>query len=165
MGSRLLGTCLLSVCVLTMSVSCDARKQPSDGITSFEKDDAGMNSAISQARSTVDHFITRLNAPVTDDDMVSVKIAMATTDGSFEHIWCDGVVFREGTFTANIANEPRDKQYVYGQQVTAKSGEISDWMFVENRKLVGGYTVRYMYSQMSATEKADFLRAVPFALE
>ncbi|HLP83124.1 MAG TPA: DUF2314 domain-containing protein [Phycisphaerales bacterium] len=143
--------------------SCEARKH--DNVVSFKEDDAGMAAAIAQARQTTDTFLARLNQPSTPNDYVAVKIALPTTDGSLEHIWCGNVQFANGVFTATIANDPRDTQYKFGQQVTAPKAEISDWMYVQDGKLVGGYTIRYMHSTMTPDEQTKFREGMPFRFE
>jgi uncharacterized protein YegJ (DUF2314 family) len=39
---------------------------------------------------------------------------------------------------------------------TVSKSEISDWFYIDNGKLVGGYTIRVLYSRMSPEEKKDF---------
>lgn len=154
---------VLLATTLACAVGCDARKH--DNVVSFKKDDTGMAAAIAQARQTTDTFLARLNQPSTPDDYVTVKIALPTTDGSLEHIWCENVQFSNGVFTATIANDPRDTQYKFGQQVTAPKGEISDWMYVQDGKLVGGYTIRYVHSTMTPEEQTKFREGMPFRFE
>ena len=40
--------------------------------------------------------------------------------------------------------------------------EISDWSFVDNGHLVGGYTVRVIYAELSPQEKQDFEKEAGF---
>jgi uncharacterized protein YegJ (DUF2314 family) len=52
-----------------------------------------------------------------------------------------------------------------GDQATVDPESISDWMFVDNGKLVGGYTVRVLRDAMSAAEREEFDKSVPFKIE
>jgi uncharacterized protein YegJ (DUF2314 family) len=36
-----------------------------------------------------------------------------------------------------------------GDRVSVNPNEISDWAFVENGRLVGGYTIRVLYTELS----------------
>lgn len=155
----------LVVVALIASFVVKRTRTNSNGVTQFSQNDAGMNAAIAQARGSVEQFVARLGRPVSDADFVSVKIGLPTSDGSREHMWCDNVKLSGGTFTANIANEPVDSRYKLGQKVSTAKGEISDWMYVENGKLVGGYTLRHMVSQMSASEREQFKKSMPFRIE
>jgi uncharacterized protein YegJ (DUF2314 family) len=42
--------------------------------------------------------------------------------------------------------------------------EISDWKFIDGKRLVGGYTIRYFYERMSPKEREDFLKEAGFDL-
>jgi uncharacterized protein YegJ (DUF2314 family) len=52
-----------------------------------------------------------------------------------------------------------------GQKVSVEPAKISDWMFVEDRKLVGGYTIRVLRDSVPASERAEFDKSVPFVIE
>jgi uncharacterized protein YegJ (DUF2314 family) len=59
-------------------------------------------------------------------------------------MWLTPVSFDGTTFHGTVNNEPEKVKTVrMGQKVTVAPSEISDWMYVENRKLVGGYTLRH----------------------
>ena len=51
-----------------------------------------------------------------------------------------------------------------GQLVSVSPAEISDWVYVDNGKLVGGYTIRSHYNEMSSTKKKEFDRSVDFRM-
>lgn len=165
MNARVVVSGLVLAALVVSFVARRSKSASPNGVTQFSQSDAGMNAAIAQARGSVEQFVARLGRPVSAADFVSVKIGLPTSDGSREHIWCDNVKVSGGTFTAKIANEPVDSRYKLGQQVSAAKGEISDWMYVENGKLVGGYTLRHMVSQMNASERELFKKSVPFKLE
>jgi uncharacterized protein YegJ (DUF2314 family) len=73
----------------------------------------------------------------------------------------------DGTnFQGTIDNEPEMvKNVKNGQRVTVAPAEISDWMYVENRKLVGGETVRALRASLSPAERANFDKSVDFVVE
>jgi uncharacterized protein YegJ (DUF2314 family) len=51
-----------------------------------------------------------------------------------------------------------------GDKVSVNPDEISDWSFVRNDQLVGGYTIRVLYAEMSPAEQADFLKGAKFQI-
>ena len=58
----------------------------------------------------------------------------------------DACELRRHSFQGTVNNEPEKVKTVkMGQKVTV-AAKISDWMYVENRKLVGGYTMRVLRS-------------------
>jgi uncharacterized protein YegJ (DUF2314 family) len=48
---------------------------------------------------------------------------------------------------------------------SVKPSEISDWLYVDNEKLVGGYTVRVHYNELSSQQKQEFDRRADFRIE
>jgi uncharacterized protein YegJ (DUF2314 family) len=76
------------------------------------------------------------------------------------------VSFDGTTFHGTVNNEPEKVKTVrLGQKVTVAPSEISDWMYVENRKLVGGYTLRALRDAMSPAERADLDKGLPFVID
>lgn len=51
-----------------------------------------------------------------------------------------------------------------GQVVTVYPKEISDWLYIDNGNLVGGYTVRVHYNELSPKEKQEFDREANFKI-
>jgi uncharacterized protein YegJ (DUF2314 family) len=45
-----------------------------------------------------------------------------------------------------------------------KPKEISDWLYIDNGKLVGGYTVRAHYNELSPQQKQEFDRDADFKI-
>jgi len=52
-----------------------------------------------------------------------------------------------------------------GQKVTVAPAKISDWMYVENRKLVGGYFMGALRNALTPAERAAFDKSLPFVIE
>jgi uncharacterized protein YegJ (DUF2314 family) len=152
-------------------VSCDNQAQPANpapanpGVKEYDQEDSGMNAAMKRARDEIGTLVTRLKTPVAQTDYLSIKVALPTQAGSKEHIWCGNVSHNNGTFTARIDNKPVDPQYKLGQMLTVQADQISDWMYAEKGKLVGGYTMLHHYSTLSDKEKAAMRKALPFQIE
>jgi hypothetical protein len=69
-------------------------------------------------------------------------------------------------FSGKIANDPERVFTVeVDQVVSARAAEISDWMYVDTGKLVGGYTVRVLRDRFSPSDRAEFDRSMPFRVE
>jgi uncharacterized protein YegJ (DUF2314 family) len=51
-----------------------------------------------------------------------------------------------------------------GQLVSVNPNEISDWLYVDDGKLVG-YTVRAHYIELSPQQKQEFDRAADFKID
>jgi uncharacterized protein YegJ (DUF2314 family) len=164
-GKRLMirWTTFMAVVVLTLA-GCGT-KAPTDGVIHVADDDPGMNAAIAKARATVDAFITALQSPRPNQTEFSVKMAF-TDRGKTEHMWLSPVTYDGTKFQGIVNNDPEMvKNVKIGQEVTVAPGEISDWMYVENEKLVGGETLRVLRNALSPAERAAFDESVPFVIE
>jgi uncharacterized protein YegJ (DUF2314 family) len=51
-----------------------------------------------------------------------------------------------------------------GDRVHVTPKELSDWMYIEDGVLKGGYTIRVLHYQSSPEEQKEFLKHVPFSI-
>jgi uncharacterized protein YegJ (DUF2314 family) len=160
-----MGRWLAIVAVLTIAVAGCGRKHPADKVTYVAEDDPRMKAGMEKARSSVNTFIAALKLPKPGQSAFSVK--MAFTDGTnTEHMWLTPVSYDGKNFQGTVNNEPEKvKNVKLGQRVTVEPSKISDWMYVENRKLVGGQTLRVLRDALTPAERADFDKSVPFVIE
>jgi uncharacterized protein YegJ (DUF2314 family) len=128
-------------------------------------DDPKMQAAIDKARATADQFIAALANPKPAQTGFAVKI-QAKDGAQNEHMWINSVRYQDGVFTGILNNDPKHvKNVKLGDQVKTAKNEISDWMYVENKKLIGGYTIRVLRDNMPPEERREFERSVPFTLD
>ena len=112
-------------------------------VSQVKDDDPEMNAAIQKARDTLDDFLKELTTPGKRDFLI--KVAMDNSEGSLEHIWADSVQYRDGKFTANLANEPvRLPGKKVGDSATVDRSEISDWLIMDGDNMTGGYTAKLL---------------------
>lgn len=149
-------------CVL---VGC-GKKSPegSKNVTFVESNDAGMKAAIEKARSTVAQFTAALKAPKAGRTGLAVKMPFADGQNT-EHMWLNNVTFDGTQFHGVVNNEPEHlKNVKIGDKASVEAAKISDWMYVENRQLVGGYTLRALRDAMSPAERAEMDKNLPFTV-
>jgi uncharacterized protein YegJ (DUF2314 family) len=92
--------------------------------------------------------------------------AKFTDGGKVEHMWLGQVTSDGKSFQGTIDNEPEMVKNVKdGQRVTVAPTEISDWMYLENQKMVGGETVRVLRDRLSPAERANLDKSVDFIVE
>jgi len=128
------------------------------------KDHAAMHRAVIEARKTVKKFINVLKHPGPGQQDFEVKKPFVQGD-QVEHIWLSDVQFVGNSFQGKIDNRPRNIPGLkVGQLVSVKPNEISDWLYVDNGKLVGGYTVRAHYNELSPEQKQKFDREADFKM-
>jgi len=108
-----------------------------------------MKKAVRQARRTVGAFIQALQHPAAGQSDFEVKKPFRQGD-VVEHMWLSDVWFSGNRFHGYVDNMPRKvKGLKMGDRVSVNPTEISDWAFVQNGQLVGGYTIRVLYAELS----------------
>lgn len=129
-----------------------------DPVYGVAADDKEMNTAIAEARSTVADFVARLQDPKSTDEGFSVK-KMITDGDKVEHFWLDDISYSNGYFSGYIGNDPQSVSSIkFGQEVSVAETEITDWMYLDNGKMVGNFTLRVLLKRMPK-EEADRIRA------
>jgi uncharacterized protein YegJ (DUF2314 family) len=126
---------------------------------------AAMHLAVKEARKTVGKFIAALEHPAPGQEDFEVKKPFIQGH-QVEHIWLSDVRFVGDLFQGRIDNQPRKIAGLkIGEMASVKPNEISDWLYIDNGKLVGGYTVRVHYNELSPQQKQEFDRRADFKIE
>lgn len=139
-----------------------------DYIRVKDQHEPNMDSAIARARSEIETFINALQSPKPTQTYFSVKKPFAWQNGdetNYEHIWITDVSFKDGKFHGLIGNEPVDiKNATFGDEVTLEKSEASDWMIIDDEKMIGGYTIIALRDAMPPEEKKEFDSSFPFKI-
>jgi len=124
-----------------------------------------MHEAVTKARKTVRKFIDALEHPVSGETDFEVKKPFVQK-GEIEHIWLSDLKFVGGRFQGKVDNVPEKiKGLKLGQVVSVNPDEISDWVYINNGKLVGGYTICAHYNELTPRQKKAFDRFADFRLD
>jgi uncharacterized protein YegJ (DUF2314 family) len=128
-------------------------------------DDALTEAATGEAIDSLDRFIAALAHPSPGQSDFSVKVPLR--DGGtlnllwLQHVTCDGPTFT-GLLGPDAAEIPGHSR---GERVTIGAREIADWMFVENGRLVGGFTLRAIRERLSGDDRARFEKSMWFKFD
>ncbi|HEX4084649.1 MAG TPA: DUF2314 domain-containing protein [Chthoniobacteraceae bacterium] len=123
-----------------------------------------MRRAVHEARRTVGYFIKELQHPSTGQYDFEVKKPFRQGD-VVEHLWLSGVKFRGNRFDGYVDNVPRKiKGLKLGAHVSVNPNEISDWAFVQDGRLIGGYTIRVLYDELTPGQRAQFSKEADFKI-
>lgn len=120
-------------------------------------EDQRMNWAIEKANLTLWYFEESLKNKQPYQNYFSVKVLITDGDEG-EHIWLTDPHFDdEGNLFGTVGNEPINVRSVkFNQKIGIKRDLISDWMIIENGRLIGGYTIRAIRDGIAEKEKAAF---------
>ena len=148
---------------LFLVLVCACARGGDRGVVGVPADDAGMNAAIEQARSTLPAFLEEL-AHARPSATYSIK-ARFEEDGQVEHIWLVDPRHDAGVIRGVLGNEPVYLSGVaLGQRVEVSRESVSDWVVYESGRYRGGFTLRCLRDRMTAEERQEMdeqMGAVP----
>jgi len=159
--------------IVFITLSCKERKgyvdkaeNNGDPVYNVANEDEEMNKAIQMAKATYNDFLSALKAPDSLMDNFSVKMRFDYGASSGEHMWLADPYFKNDKLFGILNNDPFEvKNVKAGDTLEIVKDKVSDWMYVKNNKLVGGYTIRALYNKMSKKEQEEFKQQAGFELE
>ena len=156
---------ILTVMLLVSVAACSDNYKEGKNYQQVSDDDAAMNAAIEMAKTTSNVFLKAFHEQKPGTKGFYVKKPYRTPLGGFEHMWIEITSENAGVLNGTVANEAEETREVkIGQKVALKINEISDWKYIDGKKLIGGYTIRNFYDKMNTQEKADFLKESGFEM-
>jgi uncharacterized protein YegJ (DUF2314 family) len=125
-----------------------------------------MERAMKKARETQGEFVQALAAKKQEASAFAIKKGFPVgSDEGGEHIWLNDVAWDGKVFTATVNNHPVETTAVkFGEQVTVRPEELSDWMYVEAGTLHGGTTLRALHYSSPAAEQNERRKQLPFVI-
>lgn len=114
-------------------------------------DAEAMAAAMAEARATWPEALAHLQK----GGELSAKFPfVGATKGNVEHIWVNVQAVEGDVVRGLLANEPMDLgQLKIGSKVECKLAELSDWLFLREGKMVGGYTVKVLEQQAARSRQ------------
>jgi uncharacterized protein YegJ (DUF2314 family) len=129
-------------------------------------EDLAMNSAIIESNKTLGEFDKALRSNDPSYTAFSVKTRYKTPDGGGEHMWIAGIKLVNGNYRGFVNNEAEKTTEVeYGDTVIVHRNEITDWMFLDNNVLRGGYTIRVIRDRLSKEERIKMDEELGFKID
>jgi uncharacterized protein YegJ (DUF2314 family) len=148
----------LSLLLLFFLAACSAGQSPAS-------EEAEFAAAVEAAHSSLDQFIQRIAQPHPNRTFVALKVRFTSPDGSYQDIWVDNVSYERGRFTGSMGDDIPALKLAFGDRITIPEDDILDWMVVEDGVLVGGFTIRLAYEQMTPEEQQRFLEAADYKIK
>ena len=82
-----------------------------------------------------------------------------------EHLWLADVTISGNRFVGYVDNQPtKIKGLKMGERVSVDPNEISDWAYIQNGRLIGGYTIRVLYMELSPGRRAALEKEAKFRI-
>jgi uncharacterized protein YegJ (DUF2314 family) len=127
----------------------------------FSPDDEQMEAAIREAKASFEKFIKAFYHPTEKQQGFLVKVVFDEGEQR-EHIWLADLDFGGDKPSGVIANEPNLPSLKFMQRVEFEPSYISDWMYIEDGYLVGGFTSRVIRDRMTTEERREHDAQAPY---
>jgi uncharacterized protein YegJ (DUF2314 family) len=169
---------LITILLLSAFISCNntrsGKQTGSDklgldtttDIYAVTGEDTAMNSAINKALNTLNEFDNALISKKSSLTNFAIKKRFKTPDGGGEHMWIAGIKLLNNSYHGFINNDAdKTTEVKYGDSVIVRKDEITDWMYLENNVLRGGYTIRAIRDKMSPGDRIKMDQEMGFTIE
>ena len=131
------------------------------GFVQVASEDERMNAAISEAKQNLPLFLDAYAKRTPTQSGFHLKARFESGD-DVEHVWIKDVESSMGELRGTIANDPKMAGIEFGQRIALDKEQVTDWMYLDNGYLVGGYTVKAVRAGLSASERAQFDAGAPY---
>ena len=111
-----------------------------------------MESAITTAKQSFGNFLKAFARPAKNQKSFLIKAAFIEGQQS-EHIWLADLKLSTKGSSGTVANEPNLPGVKFMQSVEFHPSQITDWMYIEDGYLVGGFTTRVIRQRMNAEQR------------
>lgn len=127
-----------------------------DNVVTVPDSDPAMAAAIGKAQASLDKFLAIAEKPPEDADNIALKVRVTDANGT-EHFWVSPFHRKGEGFAGNIGNDPAVvKSVTFGQEVEFKRADVTDWMYMTDGKIHGGFTIRALLPHMSEEEALQY---------
>ena len=134
-----------------------SKSKHADKAVMVANDDADMNAAIKRAHDTLGLFWKTHDNPKANQDGFALKVRITDENGP-EHFWLLDIKRNGDKITGRIDNNPeRVKNVKIGQTWTFTKEDVSDWMYRQDGKIHGGFSIRVLL-KMAPPEQAKGIR-------
>ena len=156
---------LLSGCNNPSPTTSTSKLDTSTGLYRVTSDNTSMNLAIARAKISIDQFDKAFEKKDSAYSDFAVKKKYDTEDGG-EHMWIAVTKIVDGNYQGYVSNDAEETREVkYGDSVVVLKDEITDWMYLDNNVLKGGYTIREIRNRLSKEEQLQLDKELGFKIE
>jgi uncharacterized protein YegJ (DUF2314 family) len=133
------------------------KRKGNPDVYGIASEDERMNWGMDKARLTLHYFEDCLVKPKKGQQYFSIKVRIVDNEKT-EHIWLNDPNFdNQGNIFGTVGNEPIDVSNIsVDENVGVSREDVSDWMIIENGRLIGGYTIRAMRESLKGKELRNF---------
>lgn len=139
-----------------------AKNADGEEVYTFTNNSTSMEAAIAEANKTWPLFEQNIFAANPGTDHFAVKMIFKDFEDE-EHLWLINLHKKNGKLHGVLDDTPyKIKDMKVGDTFIIKIDRISDWVYSENGKMIGGYTIRVIHNNLNGEEKQEYKSSLPF---
>lgn len=164
-----MGRCIVfGIVLLAAQLGCDegpagngaasggAARGDRPNVVPVDEQDPEMTAAMAKALETLPDFIAAARAPKPTQSAFTVRAPFVEGEQT-EYMAVTPVTFDGKVFHGTLDDEPVALRNVNrGDAVVIEPGRVADWSYVEDGKLVGGFTLRVLRARMTPEQRREF---------
>ena len=134
-------------------------QQPASAVIRLDQADREIIKIAEDARNTLSGFFRHLSRPASGERNFCVKYPFTADEGSgirAEHLWLTDIHFKDGLYRGILAGNP---QYISGMKkgdtVSFSADLITDWMYIQGEKIIGGYSIKYLLENIPEEVRSE----------
>ena len=129
------------------------RNSSNAAVVGASGDDPKMLAATAEARRTWPEFVKAFRNKPENSESFAAKFPFDAPDQK-EFMWVEVVSVKGDTVVGRLGNDPVwVKDLKLGDEVQMKVSELSDWMYLKDGEIVGGYTVKVLMEKQEQGDK------------
>jgi uncharacterized protein YegJ (DUF2314 family) len=143
-----------------------AKAKGAGGVVTVKNDDPQMAAAMAKAQETLPQFISALQLPSPSQTDFMIKVGFTDEAGGPEYMSVTPVTYDGTRFNGKLHNEPvLVRSIKLGDAVSVEPSRVVDWMYIDDGKMVGGYTLRVLRDRMTPEQRRRFDESQAFKIE
>lgn len=151
------------------AVACEdrsAKGKAPGGVMAVKNDDPEMAAAMAKAQETLPQFISALRLPSPSQTDFMIKVGFTDDGGGPEYMSVKPVTYDGTRFHGKLDNEPVLVGSVkLGDDISVEPSRVVDWMYIEDGRMVGGYTLRVLRDRMTPEQRRRYDEGRTFKIE
>ena len=129
------------------------RNSSNAAVVGASGDDPKMLAATAEARRTWPEFVKAFRNKPENSESFAAKFPFDAPDQK-EFMWVEVVSVKGDTVVGRLGNDPVwVKDLKLGDEVKMKVSDLSDWMYLKDGEIVGGYTVKVLMEKQEQGDK------------
>lgn len=159
---------LTCAALVLAATACDDRPAAGKGsarVLVIHGEDPEMAAAMARARDTLPQFISALRLPTPAQTDFAIKVGFGDGQDT-EYMWLAPVSYDGTHFKGKLDGDPvQVRDLKSGDAVTVEPARVADWMYIEDGRMVGGYTTRLLRDRMTPEQRRQYDESRAFKIE